>query len=113
MRFRNGFLLLLAIATSASTVQAAPTSTPEGNITYMEGGWVGAGLRVQLSQGPFTNPSSCPLIDGYTTQPADSGHQLFNAMLLSAYMSGRRVRMVIDDCAFDRPRIISVVILPN
>ena len=113
MGLRAGFLMIFAIATFTSTVQAAPTSSPEGSITYMEGGWVGAGLRVQLSQGPFTNPSACPLTDGYTTQPADSGHQLFNAMLLSAYMSGRRVRVVVDGCAFDRPRIISVVILPN
>lgn len=92
---------------------AAPTSTGDGYITYMEGGWVGASMRVQLSSGNITNPGTCTVLDGYSTDVADQGNQLFTSMLLSAYLANRKVRLTIDGCSSNRPRIIGVVILNN
>jgi hypothetical protein len=79
----------------------------------MISGWVEPYVRVQLGNLPTINPDACPVADGYITDPADSGNQLFNSMLLSAYMANKRVRLTIDGCAGLRPRIIAVEILAD
>lgn len=113
MRNLNKLTAICLLMLAPYSAGAAPTSTNEGYVTFMEGGWVSASLRVQLSSGNNTNPSACSILDGYTTDPSDSGYQLFNSMLLSAYLANRKVRLTIDGCVSGRPRIISVVILPN
>ncbi len=92
---------------------AAPTNTEVGYIGYMVGGWINSNVSVQLANLPNINPASCPIADGYVTDPADPGNQLFNSMLLSAFMASKRVRLTLDGCAVLRPRIIAVEILPD
>ena len=92
--------------------QATPNNIPEGYITWMSGGWVGAHLRVR-TDAAFANPDNCTYTDGYVTEPADSGSVLFNSMLLSAYMSRRKISLTIDGCTLQRPRIIGVIVLPD
>ena len=104
---------LAAISTLLpAAAQATPNGTPSGYITWMGGGWSSANLRVQ-TDAAFANPENCTYTDGYITDPADSGNALFNSLLLSAYMSHRKVNFVIDGCTFGRPHIISVAVLPN
>ncbi len=89
---------------------AAPTVTPSGSVTSLEGGWINANLRVQTDFG-WTNPEGCSLTDGYMVDVADQGHELFSSMLISAFTAGRHVRFVLDGCAYDRPRIIAVTLV--
>lgn len=92
--------------------QATPNGTPAGYITFMAGGWTNALSRVQTDF-TFTNPENCGYTDGYVVDPADSGNALFSSMLLSAYMSHRKVSFVIDGCSYSHPHIISVNLWPN
>ncbi len=112
---RKAILLTSFLYAMVQTVPsiAAPTQTGVGHIVYINGGWVNSNLRVQLADLPNMNPDGCPMADGYITDPSDPGNQLFNSMLLSAFMGKKRVRLTLDGCAELRPRIISVEILPD
>ena len=109
-RTLRGLMALAVAMLSASPVAAAPVTTQAGNIIFMGGGWGTANARVLLDV-PAINPANCVSPDGYVVDPADSGHQLFSAMLLSAFMARRKVELVLDGCAMQRPRIIGVNIL--
>jgi hypothetical protein len=45
---------------------------------------------------------------GYALDPSDTGTKLNESVLLSAYVSGKRVSLFLEGCVFDKPRIISV-----
>lgn len=104
---------VLSAVLSAGPAAAAPRNTEAGFIGFISGGWVNPHLRVQLANLPNINPDACPIADGYMTDPADPGNQLFNSMLLSAFMANKRVRLTLDGCTGLRPGIISVQILPD
>ena len=58
-------------------------------------------------------PASFPCRDtsgGYALDPKDSGAKLNESVLLSAYHARKRVRLKLDGCVFDKPRIISVAL---
>jgi hypothetical protein len=93
--------------TSATLAEASPVQTPTGFITSLHGGWVNANLRVKTDFA-WNNPENCSYTDGYMVDAADPGHELFSSMLISAFMSGKRIQLVLDGCAHERPRIISV-----
>lgn len=105
-------ILALVTALIPEISKAAAHTTTDGYITYMEGGWASGNLRVQTDFA-FTNPANCSSPDGYITDPADSGSSLFNALLMNAYMSHKKVHLVLDGCTVGRPHIISVAVLSN
>jgi hypothetical protein len=45
---------------------------------------------------------------GYALDPKDTGTKLNESVLLSAYLAGKKVRLTLDGCVFNKPRIISV-----
>ena len=92
----------------AAPAVAAPTTVPSAPITGIAGGWNDNVMRARLD-GPFVNPQGCPIADGYITDPTVSGANLFNSMLMSAYMANKPVTLIVDGCYLDRPRIISVL----
>jgi hypothetical protein len=85
-------------------------ATPVFRIRYLGSGWTLDQMLVFPDQPlPLTNPGGCgnnP--DSYITQPADPGHSLFHTILLSAFLNGRQVQMVISGCWLDHPRLIGV-----
>jgi hypothetical protein len=99
----------LFMSAMAGQSVAAPSETPIGRITFYSGGWTDAIVRVQL-QATFQNPDNCGLIDGYVVDPALGGAQLFSSFLLTAFTTDQPVRLVIDGCAYSRPRIIAVTL---
>jgi len=46
--------------------------------------------------------------DGYATHPADPGRKLHHAILLGAFLHGKEVRLTLQGCSYDHPRIIAV-----
>jgi hypothetical protein len=46
--------------------------------------------------------------DGYATDPGEAGHQLQHAAVLAAYLHHKQVQFLVQGCAYDKPRIISV-----
>ncbi len=46
--------------------------------------------------------------DGYATHPTDPGRKLHHAILIGAFLHGKEVRLTLQGCAYDHPRIIAV-----
>jgi hypothetical protein len=52
---------------------------------------------------------TCTVVDGgYATDPADPGHKLHHAAIIAAYLHNKQARFLLQGCAFDKPRIISI-----
>lgn len=112
--FRTMIVAALAVAANLALVQpalAAPSISSTGYITFLAGGWTSPNVRITMDFA-FYNPASCSNTDGYMTDTLDSGINLFNSMLLSAFMARRKISIVVDGCTQGRPRIIGVNILP-
>lgn len=67
---------------------------------------------------PVENPHSCSTPDLYSTQKppsvASPGLQLRNSVLLSAFLTDRPVRLVLDGCGgTGRPSIKAIVVAPQ
>jgi hypothetical protein len=69
-------------------------------------------LFISLDDQPFIyllHP--CKIKSGiYALEPADSNVKVNEAVLLAAYLSGKRVSLGLDGCVFDMPRIVSVTV---
>lgn len=98
-----------AFALMSGAAMATPLETPWAKINYIAGGWVGAHVRIQTTAA-FYNPEACPMTDGYIVEASLPGAQLFASMLLTAFSTNREVRLVVDGCILERPRIISVAL---
>jgi hypothetical protein len=61
---------------------------------------------------PMTNaePPCNLLTNGYIVNESQTGHDLFNTMLLTALLNRREVQFVILGCFENRPQIVSVSI---
>ncbi|MGR4866954.1 hypothetical protein [Caulobacter sp. LARHSG274] len=88
---------------------ATPLEAPWVKVNYISGGWVAAHLRVQTAAA-FYNPEACPVTDGYMVEASLPGAQLFSSMLLTAFSTNLEVKLVVDGCVLDRPRIIGVTL---
>src|SRR2546427_12933983 len=84
--------VLLCSLVSAAFAQ---TTTGAGVITSYNTGWSSDQVRVTTTA-PFSNPSSCTTPDGYVTNPADPGNHAHQAALLSAFLAGKTVQLVIQ-----------------
>jgi hypothetical protein len=64
----------------------------------------------ELSAGAARSPSSACKVTtgGYALDPTDPGIKVNESVLLSAYLAGKRVRLDLNGCAYDKPRIVSV-----
>lgn len=86
----------------------APTYTDWGSIRELEAGWAEDTMTV-IHSGAQINPDGCTVTNaGYATNPADAGHSLFHTMLMSAFLNRKEVSLLIDGCAWNKPRIIAV-----
>jgi hypothetical protein len=45
---------------------------------------------------------------GYALDPNDPGVKVHEAVLLAAFIAGKKVRLLINQCVFDKPRVIAV-----
>jgi hypothetical protein len=100
-------LHLLSVRMFAQTVG----STQQGTITFYGVGWSANTVRVQTTAPPM-NPGSCTGTDGYMTNPSDSGNQAYQAALLSAFLAGKNVVLILQGCTSNRPQIIGVYVYP-
>ena len=98
---------MLVLSASSHAVDV----TSQAKITGYFTGWSGDVVRVTLEGASYTE-SNCTTKDGYVTMETENnGYKTHTAALLSAYMSNRPVRIVVDGCtANGRPRIVGVYI---
>lgn len=72
--------------------------------------FVNSGTR-PVGSAPTVPATPCSITTGgYALDPANSGVKLNKSVLLSAFLAGRKVRLTLDGCVFDKPKIISVSI---
>ncbi len=100
---------MLALALMAPSPLYAVSTVTSGKITKVWTEW-GANSMAVTTAAPVVG-SGCVLIPGnYVTDPTNANNQMIQAMLLSAYMAGKNVSLVIDGCRGDNSIILSVLI---
>ena len=121
-----GFLFLVASAAMAQTSPIIVTSgwsttyTAWGHVTALETGWSDDTMSITLDPSvPFVNSHQadaslggakfCSVTTaGYALDPKDPGVKAHEAVLLAAYIAGKKVRLLISACVFNKPRVIAV-----
>lgn len=102
--------LAWALALSLTAVPACADWTAFGPVTetYTHGAWTQVALAVNLE-----NPEACPLTSYYAIDATAANYKGILATILSAQLSGRKVRFYIGGGCVGQgaayPRIISVV----
>lgn len=103
----NKCIVLLFALVVPNVVLAAELS-PKGKITGYYTGWAKDQVRVTIQGAAYTE-GNCTAPDGYVTAEFDNtGYKTHAATLLAAYLSGKEVRIVVDGCVSNRPRIWGV-----
>ena len=109
------FIFFASIITSPSQA-SAPVTTPFGKVTTFATNWRHNSVMINLENVSASsyNPDGCTDSSAFNTNPADPDpmKSLNHSILLSAAMAGKRIRFVVDGCAFNRPAIISVQLEP-
>ncbi|MEA1672309.1 hypothetical protein [Nitrospirillum sp. BR 11163] len=100
-----------AVVLSAHTAQAQTGQTDAGRITLYAAGY-GLNVARVVTTAPLVD-LGCGLPDGYLTNPNDPGSTLYQSTLLSAYLAGRQVQLILNGCYLQRPQIIGVIVLPQ
>lgn len=86
----------------------AAVETPTGKITGYYTGWNQDRVRVTIEGADYTE-GGCNLKNGYVTAASENpGHATHVSALLAAYIAGKPVRLVIEGCNNDRPKIWGV-----
>ena len=101
---------LAAVFVTNSAAQAPQQYTAWGSVQEIEAGWAEDTMAVRHSA-PLVNPSACPVTNaGYATNPADTGHNLFHTLLISALLNKKEVSLLISGCAYSKPHVLAVKI---
>jgi hypothetical protein len=89
-----------------------------GHLTALETGWYDDTMSITLDPSvPFVNSGRgtgriqelCKVTNaGYALDPKDPGVKAHEATLLAAFIAGKRVRLLVNACVFDKPRVIAV-----
>ena len=106
MRYFYKFLLVLTLM-APGQVNAASIVT-SGKITKVWTEW-GANSMAVTTTAPVVG-NGCVHTGNYVTDPTNANNQMIQAMLLSAYMAGKNLSLVIDGCRGNDSIIISVMI---
>jgi hypothetical protein len=136
---RARVMYFLAVTATAVVVacSAHAQQTSFGHIVSLQTGSLGGPPHNAISTGieaddtmavsldaPFVNASEtgpvtvrplpaipCKITNGgYALDPKDTGTKVNESVLLSAYLAGHKVSLHLNGCAFNKPRIISVVL---
>ena len=113
-------LLALLLATAVprpSTAQQQigpqqfdPQSTAWGRISTFETGWVDDTVAVTLINTPVVNPGRCKVTSSYALDPSEAGNHAHQAAIMGAYFNQKSVRLIVQGCIYDKPRIIGVAV---
>ena len=127
-KFAGPIVALLAVLSVPAVSFAQPVTDPVvftdwGQIERLHSAWTQDAVGIHHSA-QFVNSKHVNIIshettdlyqtvnDGYATDPTDPGHKLHHAILLGAFLNGKPVRLTLQGCSFDRPRIIGVEVKP-
>jgi hypothetical protein len=99
----------LALCFAAAPLSArADVWTDWGNVSEISSGWAQDSMAVTTTAIPPN--TGCPVTNVYATDPADPGHDLYHATLMTAFAMNRQVQILLHGCVYQKPRIIAVSI---
>jgi hypothetical protein len=102
--------VLSAASVSQLAAQPAIQYSQWGSVQDLEAGWGEDTMGIRHSA-PLVNPGGCAVTNaGYATSPADTGHDLFHTLLLSAFLNRKEVALLISGCSYGKPRVLAVKI---
>lgn len=104
------FAVAVSIIFQAGLAAADQAVSQWGHILWFETGWRADTMAVALDV-PTVNPAnpSCAVTTaGYALDPQDPGVKVHEAAIMGVYFSGKKVRIRVDGCVFDKPRVIAV-----
>ncbi|MCU7829073.1 MAG: hypothetical protein KZQ85_08395 [Candidatus Thiodiazotropha sp. (ex Myrtea sp. 'scaly one' KF741663)] len=88
----------------------AVDESPRGKVTGYYTGWGADAVRVTIEGATYIE-GNCATKDGYMTVESDNtGYKTHTSALLSAYMSGKEVKVIVEGCISSRPKIWGVYI---
>lgn len=106
MRYSYKFILTLALMVPGQLSAASVVTS--GKITKVWNEW-GANSMAVTTTAPVVG-NGCVHTSNYVTDPTNANNQMIQPMLLSAYMAGKNISLVIDGCRGNDSIIISVMI---
>jgi hypothetical protein len=100
---------LMAVLSGGSLAQAPqPVGVPVFSIAEINSGWWDDVFRVVLDA-PVQNSHGCAAADSYMVEKDDPGRRAHQAMLISSFMAGKKIYVIIQGChSHGRPKIIGV-----
>ncbi|HKW91211.1 MAG TPA: hypothetical protein VJX92_04880 [Methylomirabilota bacterium] len=102
-------IAILTLACWTAPALAGPNYSQFGHVIGIETGWLDDTMAVKLDVPTVNSPTPCRIMTaGYALDPNDKGVKLHQSVLLSAFLSGRKVRILVDGCVYDKPRVIGV-----
>ncbi|WP_158658074.1 hypothetical protein [Agarilytica rhodophyticola] len=103
-------ILMFAICLALSAQSFSAVNSPKGKITGFYTGWNEDNVRITI-EGAQYQEENCPTKDGYMVSKKDiNGYETHISVLLAAFMSSKAVKVVIEGCTVNRPKIIGVSI---
>jgi len=117
--FLFGAMFVIVYPTATAADPERVVLSDWGHIERLHSAWMADAMGIHHTA-PFVNSKrfdpitatirdECTAVnDGYATDPADPGHRLHHAILLGAYLHGKQVRLALQGCSYDHPRIIGV-----
>ncbi len=93
-----------------SSAFSDPVASVKGKITGYYTGWTADALRITIENATYSEIAGCAIQDGYMTDDTVVGYNTNTAVLLSAFLSGKSVRVLVMDCLYNRPKIVGVEI---
>jgi hypothetical protein len=92
--------------------QSSPAVTANGNFTGFGTCW-SADCYVLSTNAPYVdNGCGGTATAQYATAPVAPGNTTIHATLLGAFLSGKKVALVVQGCVFGHPQVIGVGVAP-
>lgn len=110
MKLRQIFALSVIFSLAGNHGSATVFEAPIGRINMLYGGWNEPNLRILLDT-PQYNPENCTEPWGYMIPANSPANQQLTAMALTAYSLKHRVRIMVDGCHNNTPKVIGIQLL--
>lgn len=106
--FALASLAFLAEAQAQVSATGPVVTSEYGSVRQLVSGWADNAMSV-FHNAPMANPAGCAITTaGYATAPTDPGVDLFHSMLIAAFHQRTEVALIVQGCAYGKPRVIGV-----
>ena len=98
--------IAVVVTQKAAATGQAWIATPKSQITMVDNLWQQDQMQVQLASAPLDNGCGSP--GNYVTSASDPANHMIQSMLLTAYISGKPVVLILEGCSGSSNVIIQI-----